>query len=136
MPNTAHNRAVVHVAAGVIIRDARVLVTRRPDDTHQGGLWEFPGGKLEPAEEVEAALKRELHEEIGIVVLDASALLQVHHDYGDKRVLLDFWQIEAFEGEPVGREGQALQWCPLVDLPKLEFPAANIAVVEHLRECL
>lgn len=84
----------VHVAAAVI-RDAsgKILIARRADTQHQGGLWEFPGGKVEDGEAVQAALSRELQEELGIVVSAARPLIKVQHDYPDKQVLLDVWEV-------------------------------------------
>ena len=133
-PPTAAELRRVHVAAGVILRGHQVLIARRHNDAHQGGLWEFPGGKLEVGETVVEALNRELREEIGITVDAAEPLLQIAHDYPDKQVLLDFWTVSAFTGEPQGREGQALQWCDLERLQEREFPAANVPVVERLLE--
>ena len=121
----------VHVAVGVI-RDGRgrVLVSRRHFDSHQGGLWEFPGGKVEPGESVQHALQRELEEELGITVTRSSALIEVRHDYGDKLVLLDVWWVDAFYGTARGREGQPLRWVDPGDLTTLAFPAANQPIVE------
>jgi 8-oxo-dGTP diphosphatase len=101
----------VHVAAAVI-RDGsgQILIARRADSQHQGGLWEFPGGKVEADESVETALARELHEELGIVVGAARPLIKIRHDYPDKQVLLDVWEVSAFTGEPHGAEGQPLAW--------------------------
>lgn len=124
----------IHVAAGVILRDRQVLIARRHQQAHQGGLWEFPGGKLEEGESVPQALTRELREEIGITVESAEPLLQISHDYSDKQVLLDFWTVSAFSGEPEGREGQSLQWCDFDRLREREFPAANVPVVDRLLE--
>jgi len=124
----------VHVAAAVIrAADGRVLIARRPEDKHQGGLWEFPGGKVEVGEAVEAALGRELEEELGIRVTAARPLIQVCHDYPDKRVLLDVWEVTAFAGEPHGAEGQALAWVAPRQLPDYEFPAANYPIVSAAR---
>ena len=79
----------VHVAAAVIrSTDGQVLISRRAEEQHQGGLWEFPGGKVEAGEQVEQALRRELQEELGIRVVRARPLIQVAHDYADKQVLL------------------------------------------------
>ena len=81
MPNTAADPQPVHVAVGVILDSSRrVLLTRRAADSHQGGLWEFPGGKVEPGESLAVALARELHEELGIRVRRSSPLLEVRHD--------------------------------------------------------
>jgi 8-oxo-dGTP diphosphatase len=107
-----------------------ILISRRHQDTHQGGLWEFPGGKVEAGETVEDALLRELHEELGIQVQSFRALLEVQHDYGDKQVLLDVWLIDHFSGAASGREGQPLRWCAPSCLREFEFPAANRAIVD------
>ncbi len=80
------------------------------------------------------ALTRELQEEIGITVEKAEPLLKISHDYTDKQVLLDFWTVSAFSGEPEGREGQSLEWCNLEHLREREFPAANVPVVDRLLE--
>ena len=87
----------VHVAAAVI-RDSngKILIARRADTQHQGGLWEFPGGKVEDDESVETALARELHEELGIVVNTARPMIKVRHDYPDKQVLLDVWEAVSY----------------------------------------
>lgn len=124
----------VHVAAAVIRgADGRVLIARRPDDKHQGGLWEFPGGKVEEGEAVQVALSRELEEELGIRVSAARPLIQVHHDYPDKQVLLDVWEVSAFEGEPHGAEGQPLAWATEHELADYEFPAANQPILAAAR---
>ena len=124
----------VHVAAAVIRgTDGKILIARRADAQHQGGLWEFPGGKVEAGESVEAALGRELQEELGIVVSAARPLIKVQHDYPDKQVLLDVWEVSAFSGEPRGVEGQPLAWVSARDLPNYEFPAANQPIVTAAR---
>ena len=121
----------LHVAVGVIVNpQGEILISKRHDDSHQGGLWEFPGGKVEDGESVAQALQRELHEELGIDVYGCRSLLEVHHDYPDKQVLLDVWLIDDFSGEVVGREGQPLCWCRPSELPGFEFPAANLPIVE------
>lgn len=124
----------IHVAAAVI-RDAQgqVLIAQRSPDKHQGGLWEFPGGKVEPGESVAQALARELHEELGIAVQQARPLIQVAHDYADKQVLLDVWEVSAFSGQAQGIEGQPLRWVPAETLPDYAFPAANLPIVAAAR---
>jgi 8-oxo-dGTP diphosphatase len=117
---------VVHVAAAAVFNSqGQVLITRRAEHQHQGGLWEFPGGKVETNESVRDALSRELHEEIGIDVQQARPLIRVRHDYPDKSVLLDVWRVDAFSGEAHGREGQPLAWVQPADLANYDFPAAN-----------
>ncbi|MEO4045814.1 Nudix family hydrolase [Pseudomonas sp. CAU 1711] len=124
----------VHVAAAVIRgADGRVLIAKRAADRHQGGLWEFPGGKVEAGEQVRDALARELNEELGIRVEAARPLIQVHHDYPDKQVLLDVWEVGAFAGEPHGAEGQPLAWAGAQELLDYEFPAANQPIVAAAR---
>lgn len=123
-----------HVVAAVIVNDSqRILLAKRPVDRHQGGLWEFPGGKVEPGEEPRAALARELHEELGIVLRDARPLIRVRHEYPDKSVLLDVWRVSAFTGKPHGREGQPIEWVSAQDLPYRNFPAANRPIVTAAR---
>jgi 8-oxo-dGTP diphosphatase len=126
--------SAVHVAVGVIRNGfGEVLVSRRQDGSHQGGLWEFPGGKVEAGEAVEDALRRELHEELSIRVDAASPLIQIAHDYGDKQVLLDVWRVDAFHGEPAGMENQPLRWVAADDLLQLPLPAANQPIVAAAR---
>lgn len=110
-----------------------ILVAKRASDAHQGGLWEFPGGKLEPGEAVPAGLTRELAEEIGITVDAARPLIRVRHDYDDRRVLLDVWRITAWHGAVHGREGQELAWTAPDDLVGLPMPAADVPIVSAAR---
>ena len=133
MPNTAVK--LVHVAVGVICdADQRILIARRADHLHQGGLWEFPGGKVETGETVQEALVRELQEELAIAVAPEGCqpLTEIHHDYGDKAVLLDVWWVRQFSGEPQGAEGQPLQWVAPHTLNDYPFPAANRAIIDAI----
>lgn len=124
----------VHVAAAVIRgADGHILIAKRADASHQGGLWEFPGGKVENGEAVEAALARELQEELGIHPTAARPLIQVRHDYPDKQVLLDVWEVSAFAGQAHGAEGQPLAWVSPRQLGDYEFPAANRPIVAAAR---
>ena len=123
----------VRVAAGVLEDSGRVLVTRRPETAHQGGLWEFPGGKCEPGELPEQALVRELDEELGIRVQASEPLISIGHDYGDRRVRLVVRRVTRYQGEPRGREGQPLAWTAPEDLTALAMPAADRPVVSALR---
>lgn len=123
----------IHVVAAVIERGSEILIARRPDHVHQGGKWEFPGGKLEADESAQAGLARELDEELGITVNQSQQLIRIAHDYPDKHVLLDVWQVTDFAGEPVGREGQLVRWVTRDALPGHEFPAANVPIVAAAR---
>lgn len=128
------SKVKVQVAAGVILNSTRdeVLLSWRLPRLHQGGLWEYPGGKIEPGESPDSALARELNEELGLAVSEQSLLDVVCHDYGDKAVELHFHVVTRFEGVPVGKEGQPLQWCPVSKLAEQEFPAANQGVASKL----
>ncbi|OQW75664.1 MAG: DNA mismatch repair protein MutT [Proteobacteria bacterium ST_bin11] len=120
----------LHVAAGVIRDgDGRILITQRAKHAHQGGLWEFPGGKLEAGETVQQALARELAEEVGIQLETAAPLIKINHDYGDRQVLLDVWNVTAFAGQAKACEGQAMRWVSVEQLGEFNFPAANIPII-------
>lgn len=122
------------VVAGVIYNPGRdrILIARRPDHLHLGGLWEFPGGKLQAGESPRAALTRELWEELAITVIDCAPLMTISHDYADKTVSLEVWEVGEFRGVAVGNEGQQTAWVALADLHRYEFPAANQPVVKRL----
>lgn len=125
---------LIHVAAGAVEdSQGRILIARRPDHVHQGGLWEFPGGKLEPGETCTAGLVRELDEELGIRVLASRPLIRIHHDYGDRHVLLDVHRVGAFDGVPRGREGQPLDWVHPGAMDPDAFPAADRPIISALR---
>ncbi len=138
MPNIAVEAkpalAPVHVMVAVIHnhRD-EVLVALRKRQSHQGGLWEFPGGKLEPGEPPLQALHREIHEETGLRLLASHPLCRVEHRYADKHVLLDVHLVSRHAGEPAGREGQRVEWRARRELSRADFPAANARIVELLR---
>lgn len=124
---------IVDVAVGVIRRNKQIFVSKRADDLHQGGLWEFPGGKVEQGETVEQAMCRELNEELGIQVKSQSEFMLIEHDYGDKHVRLHIHIIDDFGGEPRGEEGQLTQWIGIDLLHTLSFPKANDAIVQKLQ---
>ena len=127
----------IHVVAAVIYGDSeQILIARRPQHLHQGGLWEFPGGKVEAGESAYQGLVRELNEELAINVTTATPFMQVSHDYSDKQVLLDIWQVTAFTGQPRGVEGQDCRWVPLTELlgesSAYQFPDANKSILQKL----
>lgn len=123
----------LQVAVG-IIRDQNqnIFLARRSAQSHMGNLWEFPGGKIEPGETPEQALKRELHEETGIEVTSAVAYDQSEHADSQLRVTLHFFIVENWQGEPYGREGQPQRWVAQKDLVADEFPPANVPIVARL----
>jgi len=125
---------IVQVAVAVIVDDAgRVLLSRRPDEAHQGGLWEFPGGKLETGESTADALRRECREELGIEVEAHRPLIRVHHRYDDLCVLLDVHLVSAYAGKPAGLEGQPLAWVHPTSLDAYPLPAADRPIVNAIR---
>ena len=122
----------VDVAVGIIRRQDQVFISKRPDNLHQGGLWEFPGGKVEIGESPAQALQRELFEEVGIRVLNSQGEMLIEHDYGDKRVRLHIMSTTEFTGEPFGKESQQCRWVNVAELEAYQFPEANKAIVEHI----
>jgi 8-oxo-dGTP diphosphatase len=118
------------VAVGIIKNaTGQVLIALRDDTRHQGGLWEFSGGKIETHETAEQALKRELKEELAIEVISATPLITINHSYPDRAVQLQVFLVEQFAGEPYSAEGQPIQWVHVNDLKQYPFPAANQAII-------
>jgi 8-oxo-dGTP diphosphatase len=126
----------IHVAVGVIVQKQQVFIALRKPEQHQGNLWEFPGGKVEAGESAFQALKREIKEELAIDIHSAEPLISISHDYGDKTVLLDVWWSDAFDGTPIGQEGQITKWVDISALHQYEFPAANKAIIESIQQQL
>lgn len=125
---------VVHVVAA-ILTDAkrRILISRRPDGVHQGGKWEFPGGKVVAGENALDALKRELHEELGIEVQFAQPFLRFEHSYPERTISLDTWRVTAYRGEPRGCEGQPIRWIAAEEFQIADFPAADRPILRRLQ---
>jgi 8-oxo-dGTP diphosphatase len=125
---------MIHVVAGALFDEqGRVLIAQRPPGKHMAGGWEFPGGKLEPGEQALAGLKRELQEELGIEVLEATPLIAYEHGYSDRRVLLDLWLVSRYAGEPSSVEGQPLQWVMIDELETVGLLEADRPMIPALR---
>lgn len=125
---------MLNVAVGIIKNQhGEILISQRAKEVHQGGLWEFPGGKLEPGETTFQALKRELFEELGITILSATPFLEITHQYADVSVFLDIHVVDAFQGEPKGMEMQPIMWVPIANLNQYQFPVANQRIVDTLK---
>ena len=122
--------SLLEVAAAVIVQAGKILVAKRAPTQHQGGKWEFPGGKLEVGETAKQALVRELEEELGIQVRASRPLIQIKHAYPEKTVRLSVFKVSRFTGNPQGREGQPIQWVTLAEMNGLEFPAANSPIIQ------
>ncbi|MBH0060163.1 8-oxo-dGTP diphosphatase MutT [Pseudoalteromonas sp. AS84] len=123
---------IVHVAVGVIKKNNAIFICKRADEQHQGGLWEFPGGKVEAGESVFVALKRELIEEVGLTIHSSSQLMVIEHDYGDKCVKLDVHVVSNFSGEAHGAEGQPSEWVAISELENYDFPEANAEIIQKI----
>jgi 8-oxo-dGTP diphosphatase len=120
------------VAAVVEAKDGSVLVTRRPPGSHMGGLWEFPGGGVEPGETAEAALARELAEELGVEGEALAPLTFAWHRERGRSLLLLFYRA-AIHGAPRGLQGQEVRWVPVASLDRLAMPPADAALVRMLQ---
>ena len=119
------------VTAAVIERDGAFLVTRRLKGTHLEGAWEFPGGKCEPGEPLDACLWRELREELAVRSVVGAEIFSVAHEYGDRRIELHFFACTLLD-EPVPQLGQDMQWVARERLRDLEFPPADDELIAML----
>jgi 8-oxo-dGTP diphosphatase len=124
----------IEVVAAAIFSECgeKLFIARRAKNAHQGGLWEFPGGKKESGEKPEQALYRELEEELGIQTKVHEPLIKLSHDYGDKLVELDVYKVTKFSGTAHGAEGQETRWIKLQEIHNYDFPEANKAIIEAL----
>ena len=125
-------------AVALIDTDGRVLLAQRPEGKSMAGLWEFPGGKVEPAETPEAALIRELHEELGIATWQSclAPLTFASHTYADFHLLMPLFACRRWDGVVRGREGQALAWVRPEKMRDYPMPPADLPLVSTLRDLL
>ena len=131
-------RLTLVVACALIDADNRVLIAQRPQGKQLAGLWEFPGGKLEPGERPEPALIRELHEELGIVTQETclAPLTFASHAYDDFHLLMPLYVCRRWEGTVASKEGQALAWVRANKLRDYPMPPADIPLIPHLIDLL
>jgi len=127
------DRTVIEVAAALIQRDGRYLITTRREGTHLAGLWEFPGGKRRPGEGIEDCLKRELKEELDIEVMVHEALKTIEHAYPDVVVRLHFFRCSIISGEVKPKEGQEFRWVHPSEFGFYEFPPADAQLLQELK---
>ncbi|SHO65974.1 8-oxo-dGTP diphosphatase [Pseudoxanthobacter soli DSM 19599] len=127
-------RLVLVAACALVDSDGRVLVSQRPEGKALAGLWEFPGGKVEPGERPEECLIRELDEELGITVEKPclAPLTFASHAYDDFHLLMPLYVCRRWKGAPAGREGQAIQWLKPAKLRGLPMPPADEPLIAHL----
>jgi len=121
------------VAAALYDADGRVLIAERPPGKHLAGRWEFPGGKIDGHESEEAALRRELTEELGVAMRRARPLLRLAHDYDDRRIEISLWVVEAYSGAPTGLDGQRLKWVSPARLHDEDMLAADVPFIAALQ---
>lgn len=121
------------VVALIFDKNKKLLVSYRSKNQHQGDLWEFPGGKIEPGESTLQALKREILEELNIRVLDASSFKKVHYVYADKAICLNVWRVHEYSGQAVGNEAQLIKWLDIDELTVDDFPKANNSIIRALK---
>ncbi len=131
-------KTVLVSAVALIDPDGRLLISQRPAGKSMAGLWEFPGGKVEPGETPEAALIRELHEELGIDTWESclAPLTFASHSYSDFHLIMPLFACRKWEGTPTSREGQNLRWARVAELANLPMPPADIPLVPMLRDWL
>jgi mutator protein MutT len=125
-------RARVEVAIALVFREGRLLVTRRRAETHLGGLWELPGGKLRPAESAEACAVREVREETGVVAVARGRRGTIEWDYPERRVALHPVECDWLEGDGELIEVSDLAWVTRSELLARPFPPANAALIAEL----
>ena len=132
---SATDEQMLRVSAG-ILRDAadRILITERLGDAAFAGLWEFPGGKIDAGESAADALRRELAEELGIDVLACTHLMRLDHRYPDRHVSIEFFSVDAWQGEPIGLDGQSFRWQELDELDEATMLPADAPVIRALKE--
>ncbi|NIY79414.1 8-oxo-dGTP diphosphatase MutT [Celeribacter sp. HF31] len=125
-------------AVALIDIEGRVLLAQRPEGKSMAGLWEFPGGKVEPGETPEAALVRELHEELGIETWNSclAPLTFASHSYDDFHLMMPLFACRKWNGVPTPREGQVLKWVKARDLREYPMPPADIPLIPILRDLL
>jgi len=130
----SNNDQVIHVVAG-ILSDAsgRVLLAQRARGTHLAGLWEFPGGKIEAGESADAALRRELHEELAIDIGAAEPLISIPWHYPEKSIMLHALRVHEFRGTPLGQQQQQLRWDLPADMAGIPMPPPDRPIVAALR---
>lgn len=131
-------KTVLVSAVALIDMDGRILLAQRPEGKSMAGLWEFPGGKVEPGETPEMALIRELQEELGINTWSSclAPLTFASHSYADFHLLMPLFACRKWEGSPQPHEGQTLKWVRAHDLKSYPMPAADIPLIPILRDWL
>ncbi len=121
-----------HVTAGLIWKNGRVLIAQRPKGSHLEGLWEFPGGKQEEGEDLEACLEREIEEELGLKVRVDKTLLTIDHEYDEKVISLHVFSCTPLAGEARALRAQQIIWVDPGELREFSFPPPDMKIIEFL----
>ena len=121
-----------HVAAGLICKNGRILITQRPEGSHLAGFWEFPGGKQEAGETLEGCLEREIREELGLRVKAGDLLYSFQYEYESKIISLHLFRCLDFQGQPKALEVQDMRWVNPRDLGRFKFPPPDLAIIEAI----
>ena len=123
-----------NVAAGLIRKDGRILISKRPQGSHLEGYWEFPGGKQEKKETLEKCLEREIREELGVRVRAGDLLLSIEHEYDDKTISLHLFKCLQLQGQPQALEGQETRWVSPQDLDNYTFLPPDLEIINFLKK--
>jgi 8-oxo-dGTP diphosphatase len=125
---------IIHVAVAVIVNDeGDICISLRHEGSHQGGLWEFPGGKIEQYETVRQALTREISEELDLDINESRPLIKIVHEYHDRKVCLHVHRVLSYTGQAKGAEGQKVKWVPADELSSYDFPLANFPIIKAVQ---
>jgi mutator protein MutT len=123
-----------HVTAGLVWKDGKLLITRRPEGSHLAGYWEFPGGKQEPGETLEACLEREFREELAMEVRAVKHLLQIDHDYESKSITLHLFQCDWLQGTPTPLGCDELRWVKPEELADFQLPPPDVQALPLIQD--
>jgi mutator protein MutT len=122
-----------HVTAGLVWKDRKLLITKRPAGSHLAGYWEFPGGKQEPGESLEACVEREIREELGVEVKAVKHVLQIDHDYESKSITLHLFQCSWLRGTPKPMGCDELRWVSPEELANFQLPPPDIQLLPSIQ---
>lgn len=130
---TKSSKPHYHVAAGLIRKDGRILISKRPQGRHLAGYWEFPGGKQEKEETLEKCLEREIREELGVRVRAGDLLFSIEHEYENKTITLHLFRCMQLQGQPQAMECQETRWVSPRDLDSYTFPPPDLKIIDFLK---
>ena len=122
-----------HVAAGLIRKDGKILISKRPRGSHLEGYWEFPGGKQEREETLEKCLEREIQEELGVSIRAGDLLFTTEYEYENKTISLHLFRCLQLQGQPRSLEGQETRWVSPRDLDDYTFPPPDLEIIQFLK---